>query len=172
MSRYCRIVVALGLLAAFAGQPVAAKDTPLQAWPTAHATPALQLEDLNGKQWRLADLRGKVVVVSFWATWCEYCAEEMAFLDGVAKSEADKLVVLGVNYKEPAERVRRSPVANRSALTLLLDPSGQSFAKWGGAVLPTTVLVDRKGKARWRAVGALDASDSAFRDALAQLLKE
>lgn len=164
--------MALGLLAALAGRPVAAKETPLQAWPAGRSTPALQLEDVNGKLWRLADLRGKVVVVSFWATWCEYCAEEMAFLDGVAKAETNKLVVLGVNYKEPAERVRRSPLAERSALTLLLDPSGQSFAQWGGAVLPTTVLVDRKGKARWRAIGALDASDSAFRDTLAQLLKE
>lgn len=162
----------LAACAALACLPLAARETATQAWPAAVPTPALQLDDLDGRAWTLADLRGKVVVVSFWATWCEYCVEELAFLNSLAHSEPRQLAVLGVNYKESARQVRRFAAADPLDFPVLLDKSGASFAHWAGVVLPTTILVDRKGKARWRSVGALDPTDSGFRQALQQLLKE
>ena len=144
----------------------------MRAWPAAQATPALQLSDVDGRQWTLAELRGKVVLLNFWASWCEPCVEELPFLAELAASEPERLAVLGVNFKESAEQIRRFPAASKVGYPILLDRSGESFKQWAGGILPTTVLIDRKGKARWRAVGALDASDHTFRQTLERLLKE
>ncbi|MDE2599901.1 MAG: TlpA family protein disulfide reductase [Rhodocyclaceae bacterium] len=112
------------------------------------------------------------MLVNFWATWCEPCVEELPFLSDIAAAEADRMVVLGINFKESSERVRQFPALRSVTYPVLLDKSGESFKKWAGAVLPTTVLIDRNGKARWRIVGALDASDKSFRQILEKLLKE
>lgn len=164
--------VLLGLLATLAGSAAAAGEATLRAWPAAQATPALQLNDLDGRQWKLAELRGKVVVLNFWASWCEPCVEELPFLGELAAGEPERLAVLGVNFKESAEQIRRFPAAGKVGYPILLDRSGESFKQWAGGILPTTVLIDRKGRARWRAVGALDASDQKFRQTLERLLKE
>lgn len=155
-----------------ASSAVPAREAALRAWPAAQATPVLELQDLDGRQWKLAELRGKVVVLNFWASWCEPCVEELPFLGEIAASEPERLAVLGVNFKESAERIRRFPAAGKVGYPILLDRSGESFRHWADGILPTTVLIDRKGKARWRAVGALDASDMKFRRTLEQLLKE
>lgn len=167
-----RLPVLLGLLALLASSATPAREATLRAWPASQATPALKLTDLDGKPWSLADLRGKVVLLNFWASWCEPCVEELPFLGEIAASEPERLTVLGVNFKESAEQIRRFPPAGKLAYPILLDRSGESFKMWAGGILPTTVLIDRKGKARWRAVGALDASDMKFRQTLEQLLKE
>ena len=164
--------VLFGLLAAFASSAAAAKEAAVRAWPATQATPALQLSDVDGRQWTLAELRGKVVLLNFWASWCEPCVEELPFLADIAASEPERLAVLGVNFKESAEQIRRFPAASKVGYPILLDRSGESFKQWAGGILPTTVLIDRKGKARWRAVGALDASDHKFRQTLERLLKE
>jgi thiol-disulfide isomerase/thioredoxin len=167
-----RLPVLLGLLALLASSAVPAREALMRAWPASQARPTLQLTDLDGRQWQLADLRGKVVLLNFWASWCEPCVEELPFLGELAASEPQRLAVLGVNFKESAEQIRRFPPAGKLAYPILLDRSGESFKMWAGGILPTTVLIDRKGKARWRAVGALDASDQKFRRTLEQLLKE
>jgi peroxiredoxin len=164
----------LGLLAAAASSSLLAKEAYLRAWPANRQTPRLLLNDLDGKQWNLADLRGKVVIVNFWATWCEPCVEELQFLNDIASRDIGqgKIAVLGVNYKESASQLRQFSAAHKFAYPILLDKSGEAFKQWAGAVLPTTVLIDRKGKARWRVIGELDSNNNDFRQALEQMLKE
>src|SRR5437868_1474012 len=72
-----------------------AKEASLRRWPDKVAAPALQLNDLEGRAWNAASLRGKVVVLNFWASWCAPCIDEMAYLNELASSEPmkDKLVV-------------------------------------------------------------------------------
>lgn len=166
------LIALLGCLALMASPALQAKESLVGAWPAAQATPPLKLQDIDGKVWHLAELRGKVVIVNFWATWCESCVEELGFLSELAQAERDRLVILGVNLKESAASIRRFPATNALTYPILLDRDGENFKKWGGSVLPTTVLIDRRGKARWRILGALDASNLAFRQALEQLLKQ
>jgi thiol-disulfide isomerase/thioredoxin len=171
-----RLFIATSLLLALLFNPasVAAREASLAAWPGGRATPALALTDLDGKPWQLNDLRGKVVVVNFWASWCEPCIEEIRFLSELARSEPyrGRLVVLGVNYRESASLLRQAAATHDIAYPVLPDPSGETFRKWDGVMLPTTVLVDRRGKARWRVVGALDSSDNTFRQTLERMLRE
>jgi thiol-disulfide isomerase/thioredoxin len=70
--------------------------------------PDLELADLDGKPWKLGAHAGKVVVLNFWATWCEPCRVEMPSLDAMAlKLKPKGLVVCAINYKEPAETIRQ-----------------------------------------------------------------
>ena len=71
-------------------------------WPAERPTPGLELIDLGGRVWSLAALKGRPVLLNFWASWCEPCRVEMPSLERLAaKHGRTKLVVLTVNYQEP-----------------------------------------------------------------------
>ncbi len=77
--------------------------------PTAHPddlAPEFSLTTLDGTTLHLTDLRGKVVILNFWATWCEPCREEMPLLADFARQYADQVVVIGMNVRESAPVVR------------------------------------------------------------------
>lgn len=168
---FSRVIGALTLLLA-ASHAVAAAPSVLRPWPASQATPAFTAADAAGKQWKLADLRGKVVVLNFWATWCSPCVEEVPALNALAGERADQLVVLGVNYKEASWTVDRFAQAHPARYPLLLDKSGELFKRWTTGVMPTTVLIGRDGVARWRMMGPLDTDNRAFAEALDKLLAE
>ena len=129
----------------------------VRSWPAGKPVPALNLVDLDEQAWTLARLRGRAVVLNFWATWCDPCRSEMPSLQRLAdRGERDGLVVLAVNYKEPRPAIRRFLQSNSLALPVLLDPDGQATALWTPKVFPTTVLIGRDGAPRCSVVGELD----------------
>lgn len=150
----------------------AAPDSVLRPWPAQLAPARLALTDLNGKQWNLADLRGKVVVLNFWAGWCGPCIEEVPVLNTIAATSGERLVVLGVNYKEPSWTVERFVREHQFGYPALLDKTGEHFKRWTSGVMPTTVLIGRDGKPRWRVIGALAPNDKRVREALDQMLAQ
>jgi len=79
----------------------------LKPW-TGGKAPGLVLKDLKGATIDLADYRGKVVLLNFWATWCEPCRDEMPSLELLAqRHENDGVTVLAINYQEPVPAIRR-----------------------------------------------------------------
>jgi thiol-disulfide isomerase/thioredoxin len=157
------------LLAAALGAGAAgAKDAQLRPWPAGQPTPALQLEGLDGRPWDLAGLRGKVVVVNFWASWCGPCVDELPVLGALA--ERDGVAVVGVNFKEPLDTITRFTAAHPLPYAVLRDRTGDAFRRWTPGVMPTTILVDRLGRARWRTVGEIPPDDSRLRAAIDALL--
>ena len=126
-------------------------------WPEARLAPALNLVDLEGKTWTLASLYGKVVMLNFWASWCEPCRVEMPALDAlVLRHQAAGLVVLAVNHQEPPEVIKRFWDQRPFALPVLLDRDGAVTAAWGVRAFPTTVLIDRRGKPQMQVIGDAD----------------
>lgn len=161
--------LALAVLAA----PSARALERMEAWPAKRPTPALGLTDLTGHTWQLDELRGKVVLLHFWATWCESCMAELPHLNALAAEGAkDSTVVLSVNYKDAAATLAEFTAAHPAPYPVLRDRDGEAFKRFGGVVLPATILIDRSGRARWRLSGPLDAAGPAFTTALARLTAE
>jgi thiol-disulfide isomerase/thioredoxin len=161
------------LAAAFAGAEArAAGDALLKPWPATQATPPLRLTALDGKEWNLAQLRGKVVVVNFWATWCGPCVDELPVLNALSRQDPDRVAVVGVNYKEPLDTIERFSNAHPFAYPVLRDRGGEMFKQWTAGVMPTTILIDRQGRARWRSAGEIAAGDTRLKAAIDALAAE
>ena len=125
-------------------------------WPKDKPTPMLELSDMQGRTWRLDQLQGKVVLINFWATWCEPCREEMPSLVALSRQYPDQLVVLAVNYQENAPKIQRFLDLVPLTFPVLLDRDGVATRAWTRRVFPTTVLVDAKGRAQLMVVGEFD----------------
>ena len=171
MSR--RRLVAIGFAAAAASwlaDPAHAAYV-VKPWPQAKPVPAFDLADLDGKRWTLAELKGRVVLLNFWATWCEPCRAEMPSLGAIAEAHRDAgLVVLAVNYKESAQTIRSFLEHMPSGATILLDADGGAAAAWTPRVFPSTVLIRRDGKPTATVMGELDWSSDAARRLIDPLL--
>lgn len=141
-------------------------------WPAGQPVPALQALDLDGRTWRLQELRGRAVIINFWASWCEPCRSEMPTLQQVAEIYGpDKLVVLAVNYKETAARAAQFAKVTGLSLPVLLDPSGDIARQWDVKVFPGTMLIAADGKPAMRIRGEVDWSGAAAEKLIAPLLK-
>jgi len=159
--------LALVLLLAIA--PVHAQE--LKPW-SGVVTPALTLSDLEGRAHRLADYRGKVVLVNFWATWCVPCREEMPSIEKLRASlEGRPFVVLAVNLAEPESRIRQFLEAVPVRFPVLLDKNAQTAKAWQARVLPATFIVGPDGVARYQYFGELDWSKPEIREAILALLR-
>lgn len=172
----CRFLPALVLLmATLSCQLSSAKEVYLRQWPDNIPTPAFNLIDLDGKQWTIQNLRGKVVVLNFWASWCAPCIDELPFLNDLASSseaEKGKLIILGVNFKESTPAIQRFLNEHSFRYPIVVDKTGDHFKKWTDGIMPTTVLIGQDGRPRWRVVGELDPSDVSFKQVLERMLEE
>jgi thiol-disulfide isomerase/thioredoxin len=160
----------LFIAAVLACGSISAKEFILRPWPGKLAAPPLKLSDAAGRELDLASLRGKVVLLNFWAGWCEPCADEVPVLNRLAARAPGELVVVGIDYKETPAAIERFVAAHPVRYPILLDRSGESFKKWTSGVMPTTILIDRNGRPRWTVMGELDPSDAGFEQALGKLL--
>ncbi|MDP3520210.1 MAG: TlpA disulfide reductase family protein [Hydrogenophaga sp.] len=128
-------------------------------WPRQTPTPALDALDLTGRRLTLADYQGRVLVLNFWASWCEPCRAEMPTLQQLpAVLGEERVAVLGLNFKEGPRRIAQFAQAAGVTLPLALDPQGDIARAWGVKVFPTTILIDTSGRARTRVRGEVDWS--------------
>ncbi len=140
--------------------------------PWKGAVPVFQALDTTGKVWRLADLKGRAVLVNFWASWCEPCRAEMPTLQQIADLYGpDKLLVLALNFKEHPNRAIQFAATTGITLPVLLDPQGQTARDWGVKVFPTTLLIDRQGRPRQRVQGEVDWTGAPAAKLIEALLK-
>jgi thiol-disulfide isomerase/thioredoxin len=129
--------------------------------------PNFELQTLSGSQISLSDLKGKVVLLNFWATWCVPCRQEMPLLQDRAISYPSRLVVLGINYDEPANLVQDYVTSLKISFPILMDPGSKVQALYRVRGYPTTVIVDGQGIIRFFHIGEL--SDTILDDYLKQL---
>ena len=133
-------------------------------------TPPLALRDLAGRPHALADYRGKVVLVNFWATWCEPCREEMPSMQRLKERfAAQPFAVLAVNYGEADMRAGEFLKRSSLDLTVLLDPSQDAARAWRVRVLPASFLVGPDGRVRYGVMGEIDWMSPAAIDTVRRL---
>ncbi len=115
------------------------------------------LPDLKGEEVSLKDFKGKVVFVFFFASWCPPCREEMPSMEKLYRKFKDKgLVILAVNLRERKERVEEFVRQNNLTFPVLLDSRGEVGQSYGIRAIPTTYILDRKGKVIGRVIGSRD----------------
>ena len=149
------VSVALALAAAaVCASPLGAKE--LTPWKGG-ATPALTLKDLQGRDHRLEDYKGQVVVLNFWATWCEPCREEMPSMQRLKEKMAGApFALLAVNYAEGNARIETFLQKVPVDFTILLDRDAAASKRWQARVLPYTVVIDSAQRIRYTVLGELD----------------
>ena len=119
--------------------------------------PDFELADAAGKKWSLRALRGRPVLVSFWATWCPPCVQEMPSLDALAHRLGDRAAILAVSVDENWEAIRKF-FPKGTPLTVLLDPSRAAPASYGTSQFPESFLVDPSGHVRYAFINQRDWS--------------
>lgn len=135
------------------------------------AAPPLVLKDMAGVEHDLARYRGKVVLLNFWATWCEPCRAEMPSMERLRKRYAGApFAVLAVNVDEPEQRIRRFLERMPLDFTVLPDPGMRVTREWNARVLPASFLIGRDGRIRYSVRGDLDWSSDAVTRLVGELI--
>ena len=115
--------------------------------------PAFSFE-LNGKRMQLSDLRGKVVVLNFWASWCPPCVEETPSLNGLqALISPQGGIVLGVSEDENEAAYRKFLQEQNVSFPTWRDPEQTVNLQYGTTIFPETYIIDRDGKIARKVIG-------------------
>jgi len=134
--------------------------------------PAFDLEGDGGRAIRLADLRGKVVVVNFWATWCPPCVEELPSLDRFARTYGPRGVeVVAISVDDDVKLYRDFLQARNLSLRTVRDPSKSVAMQYGTFKYPETYIADRQGHLVRKIVGGADWMDPRVTEMFDELLK-
>jgi DsbE subfamily thiol:disulfide oxidoreductase len=126
--------------------------------------PSFTLPTLKGGALTLSELRGRPVVVNFWASWCHPCREEFPLLaDALAEHKRDDLAVVGVTYQDIESDARRFVEEMDAAWPQAVDDGGSVARSYGVRAIPLTFFVDADGRVADRVIGfsteeALDRS--------------
>lgn len=138
-----------------------------RTWPTNASAPSIEYTDLSGQLWNWPQLKGKVVVINFWATWCAPCTEELPSLQRLQDlNPKNNLIVLTINHKEAPSKIRQFNAANGFTLPVVADRQGDIAKSWGIKIFPTTILLSRDGKPIWIIEGSADWTSQEISDLL------
>jgi peroxiredoxin len=149
------------------------KSVNLVAYRRGTIPPPFGSSTLDGQPLALTDLRGRVVILNFWASWCLECRAEMPRLEGLHRVYAARgLAIVGVNAREDARAARRHAEALGLTFPLVLDPDGKINALYGVIGLPTNFVVGRDGRAVAFGVGPHEWGSVPARALLEALLAE
>jgi cytochrome c biogenesis protein CcmG, thiol:disulfide interchange protein DsbE len=125
------------------------------------------LKSLDGEPVALSSLRGKVVVLDFWATWCGPCRHELPIVDKLREEFADKVQFLGINDEDNGT-VKSFLRKNAYGITVLMDSKRTVHRTYGVHAIPTLFVIDREGVIRQHFIGGREAPE--LRKAIAQVL--
>jgi peroxiredoxin len=149
--------------------PIAAGASALEPW-TGEAKPQFDLVAADGTRHDLGTLSGRVVIVHFFATWCEPCKAELAALDRLsAGPQAHSISILAISVAEPADRVRRFLTTHPVTFPVLLDVDRTVTRAWEVSALPTSFVLDGELQPQRFLEGEVDWSSAEVTHQLDQL---
>lgn len=166
MKRVC-LVLLLALLSAPAMAGKGLKELPPKP------APKLALPTLSGGKVNLSQLRGKVVLVNFWATWCPPCRQEMPSMQRLNEKMAGKpFAIVGVNVGETQAQISGFLKVVPVHFSIALDEKGKSLESWQVFAFPTSYLIDKQGRIRYGLFGSIEWDESESMQVIEGLLTE
>jgi len=147
--------------------------TPADAASVKGQAPNFTLKSLGGKNLKLSEMAGNVVLINFWASWCGPCREEMPLLNDLHKKyEPLGFTVLGVNVEEDAKNARGFLKNFPVDFPIVLDNKNKVSKKYNVIAMPTTVVVDRDGNMRFLHKGYKPGDEEKYRKMVKKLVRE
>ena len=135
--------------------------------------PNFTLKSLSGKNMKLSELSGNVVLINFWASWCGPCLQEMPLLNKIHKKyEPLGFTVLGVNVEENSSNARAFLADRGVDFPILLDTANKVSKLYDVVAMPTTVVVDRDGNMRFLHKGYKPGDEAEYRKMVKKLVRE
>ena len=128
--------------------------------------------DLRGRVIELKDYRGKVVLVDFWASWCEPCKVAMPFYQALQKQFPEKLVVLGVSMDEDKEALHAALKKRPVDFKILHDPSGKIAEYFSVEAMPSSFLIDVQGRLQLTHLGFVEGDKVKLTKLLQRILAD
>jgi len=134
--------------------------------------PAFQLTTLTGVEGSLDQYRGQVVLLNFWATWCQPCTKEMPAMQAAYDALRDQeFVVLAINELEDVQKVREHIAEHQHTFEVLLDPDNHVANQYGVVGLPVSIFIDKTGHVRKIVKGGL-LTEQSITETVHPLLQE
>jgi peroxiredoxin len=155
------------------GADTAGQTDSVPAVPAGERAPDFTLPSLSGQEVSMAKLRGKVIILNVWATWCEPCRAEMPSMETLYEDfKSNKNFVLLAVSQDERGREAVAPFIKKNGyhFTVLLDPKNLVSSAYGASGVPETFVIGRDGRIVAHHLGAFDWSRSDVRDALKELL--
>ena len=149
--------------------------TSTAGWAASISGPApnFTLKSIDGKNIKLSELSGNVVLINFWASWCGPCLQEMPLLNAIhQKYEPLGFTVLGVNVEENSANARAFLAERGVDFPILLDSKNQVSKLYDVVAMPTTVVVDRDGNMRFLHKGYKAGDETEYRKMVKKLVRE
>ncbi|BDG61134.1 TlpA family protein disulfide reductase [Caldinitratiruptor microaerophilus] len=117
--------------------------------------PDFTLPDLDGNPVRLSSLRGQLVILNFWATWCPPCKQEMPAFQQLHEEMGGRVRIVGVDRAEPVDTVRRFVDQYGITFTIVLDRTDELATRYGLTGIPETFFLDANGIIRLKYIGPM-----------------
>jgi peroxiredoxin len=137
------------------------------------SAPDFTLTDANGQSVTLSDLRGQVVMINFWASWCGPCREEMPLLEQIhQRYEALGFTLLGINVEENSTNGQAFLQERPVSFPVLYDPKNNLSKLYDVIAMPSTVLIDRQGNIRYLHHGYKPGYENDYQDQIRALARE
>jgi peroxiredoxin len=135
--------------------------------------PQFDLPSRDGKAVSLAQYKGQVVMINFWASWCHPCRDEMPLLETMYKTYGKRgFVLLGVNVEPDSTAANKALQQTPVTFPVLYDTKSKVSSLYDVSVMPSTVMIDRKGNVRMIHHGYVAGDENQYMTSLMALLKE
>ncbi len=145
----------------------------IQAETSDVTAPDFTLKSLDGRNIKLSEQAGNVVLLNFWASWCGPCRKEMPLLNELHdKYNPLGFMVLGVNVELDSTQARRFLDDNPVSFPVLLDSENKVTQAYEVVAMPTTAIIDRHGKIRYLHKGYKDGDEQKYRKIVKELIRE